>query len=95
MYLEKSRAILHISAIADGLATHSLNLHTFTSIHAGGPYCLLSSSVGISGTRGFQDPKCHLLAAVGIGTERLVAFPHQLIVPIIFTNAQLRYDTRG
>lgn len=74
MYLQESKAVLHISVIAGDLATRSLNLPTFTSIQPGGPYCLLSSSVGISGTRGFQDPKCYLLAAVGIGTERLWAF---------------------
>jgi len=74
MYLEESRAILHISVIADDLATYSLNLPTFTSTHPEGSYCLGSSSVGIIGIRGFQDPKCHLLAAVGIGTERLITF---------------------
>lgn len=49
MYLEESRAVLYISVIDDDLATHSLNLPTFTSIHPGGPYIVywvaLSASV--------------------------------------------------
>lgn len=57
MYLEESRAILHISVTVDDLAMHSQNLPTFLSICSGGPYCLLSSSVDSSGTQGFQDPK--------------------------------------
>lgn len=70
----ESRSILHIFVIADDLANHSLNLPKCTSIHPGGPHCLLSNSLCVCGARGFEDPKCHLPAAVGIGTECLSAF---------------------
>lgn len=44
--------MLLIPIIFDDLATRSLSMSTY--IHPGGPYSLLSNSVGIGGNKGFD-----------------------------------------